>query len=286
MGRRLVCLAFLLIIAPALAYAQASGVPAPGCHVDTLGVDTTVDSLYAWVPAIDEVQTQAEHAFEVTEVRAVLATLERIPTLGAPDRPPHFAAGGRLGTTPVDGALAAVWFQVGDDGRLAGMSVIRRSGWDALDLALQRAILRSDSLHALRPPPPELAGEALDFWLGVGTWQGNAVDDVPVGRIVRVGPRVRGGERPPRLISLGYRPEFPWRAVAAGMGDKMIVEFVVDTAGRVDPDSIVFLQANYREFAEETLKTLRSARYEPGRIGHCPARMRIREDILFMAGPH
>jgi TonB family protein len=283
MGRRLFCLG-LLLIAPGLSRAQVVGVLPSGCRVDTIGVDSTVDSLYAWVPAIEFGQSQAEHAFEVTEVRAVLAALQPIPTLGEPDRFPHYDPDPGLGSTPMDRALAVVWFQVRDDGRLAGMSVIRWSGWDVLDLGLQRAILRADSLRTLRPLPPELAGQAVDLWLGVGAWQGNAVDDVPVGRILRLGPRVRGGEHRPRLVSLGYRPHLSARAAAAGLGDRMIVEFVVDTSGRVEPNSIFFIQADRREFAEEALKALRSARYEPGRIGLCPARMRVRENLLFATG--
>ena len=166
MGRRFLFLV-LVLASPCLARAQASGAPArPACHVDTIGVDTTVDTLYAWIPGIEPEQTQAEHAFEVIQVRAVLAALRPIPMLGMPDRPPRLDKDPRLGSTSLDGALALVWFQVRDDGRLSGMSVINWSGWDSLDLALQRAILRADSQRVLRPAPPDLAGQAVDLWLG------------------------------------------------------------------------------------------------------------------------
>src|SRR5512135_1740224 len=111
MGRRFLLLV-LLLAAPRLARAQAAGAASPAaCHIDTIGVDTTVDSLFAWVPAIEPNQSEAEHAFAVLQVRAVLAALRPIPTLGAPDRPPRFDSDWRLGATPVDGASAAVWFQ-------------------------------------------------------------------------------------------------------------------------------------------------------------------------------
>ncbi len=275
----------LLFIAPRFALAQ--GAPAPGgaspCHADTIGVDTVADSLYAWVPPIDQVESRAEHEFQVAQVRAVLAALRPIPTLGAPDRPPRFDRDPRFGRTPVDGALALVWFQVRDDGRLAGMSVINWSGWDSLDLALQRAILRADSQRTLRPLPPELAGQAIDLWLGVGRWQGYALEDVPVGRTLRVRPRVRGGQTPPRLISYDYTPHYPERAGLAGLGDVLVLEYVVDTAGRVDPDSIRFLQPGFREFALEALKWVRSARYAPARIGGCAVRARVQHPIHFSA---
>lgn len=268
--------------APGLAFAQAPGARAPAaCHADTVGVDTTTDTLYAWIPGIEPEQTPAEHDFEVAQVRAVLAALRPMPPLGMPDRPPRLDKDPKLGSTPLDGALALVWFQVRDNGRLAGMSVINWSGWDSLDLALQRAILRADSQRALRPVPPELAGQAVDLWLGVGRWQGNALADEFVARVVRTRPRVRGGEVRPRLLSFGYQPHFPEGAAHVGLGDRLILEFFVDTAGRVEPDSIVFLQATFREFAEEALKTIRSARFAPARIGGCAVRQRVRQSITF-----
>ena len=59
--------------------------------------------------------------------------------------------------------------------------------------------------------------------------------------------------------------------------------FNVDTAGRVEPDSIVFLQAGYREYAERALRMLRSARFAPAHVGRCPVRARTQMAIVFDA---
>ena len=100
---------------------------------------------------------------------------------------------------------------------------------------------------------------------------------------------VNGGTDPirivadPRLLSFDYTPRYPERASMAGLGDVLVVEYTVDTAGRVDPDSIRFLQAGFREFAQEALKWIRSAHYAPARIGGCLVRAHVRHPIHFSA---
>ena len=284
MGSRPLLLA-LALTCPGLVRAQsAPAAPPAPCRVDTLGVDTLFDTLFAWIPGITPDETPAEHSFQLQQLRAVLGVLEPIPTLGKPEFPARYSRDFRLGSTPFDGATALVWFQVRADGRLAGLSVITWSGWSALDLALQRAVLRADSLRILHAVPPELAGEAVDLWLGVGPWKADAIADTAVARVRRIAPKLRGHQTRPRLLSSGYTPHFPDAGLRGGVGDELILDVIVDTAGHVVPDSIVFLRAGFREFAEEALKWVRSARFEPARVAGCPVRVHIQQAISFRFG--
>jgi len=287
MGSRPLLLA-LALACPGPLCAQAAPAPAApppaACHVDTIGVDTVLDTLYAWIPGITDDQTPAEHTFQLAQLRAVLGVLEPIPILGKPEYPARYDRDFRLGSTPVDGATVLIWFQVRADGRLAGLSVITWSGWNALDLALQRAILRADSQRLLHPVPPDLAGEAVDLWLGVGPYKADAIADTLVARVRRVEPKLRGHRTLARLLGFDYTPHFPDAALRGGIGDQLILDVIVDTAGRVVPDSIVFLRAGFREFAQEAVKWVRSAHYEPARVGGCPVRAHVRQPISFRFG--
>ncbi len=253
------------------------------CQAESLGTDTTVDTLFAWIPDRASFESRAEHEFWIQQLRAVLDVLEPLPLLGPRDRPAFREPVPPAGADRLQDAETLIWFQVRNDGRLAGLHLHNRSGWDLLDMALQRAVLRADSQRTLRPLPPGLVGQPVDIWLAVrmGRRQARGLH-VPVARVRWTTPRWRGEESRPRLIDLSYHPHFPDVALRAGIGDELVMEFVVDTAGRAEPNSIIPLRAHFREFAEEAVKAIRSARFSPGRIGGCPVSVTVQMPVNFL----
>jgi TonB family protein len=126
-----------------------------------------------------------------------------------------------------------------------------------------------------------LRGQAIDLWLAIGAGRLPSATNLPIGRFKTVVPHRDSAEAPPRLLSVGYHPRFPDAAIRTGIGDSLIVEFVIDTTGRAEQHSIVLIRAGYREFAEEAIKAIMSARFAPGRIGTCPVAVRVQVPINF-----
>ena len=277
------CVAILCAVAGA-AVGQVPARSETPCRADAAPetVDTVVDTLFAWIPRRQASEAETAHAFRVTQVRAVLASLPALPVLPEPSLPPYAYPLAPVGAPDLRDARPLVWFQVRNDGRLAGLAVEHRSRWPALDVEIQRAVLRADSARRLRPLPPALVGQPIDLWLAVGTRRHETAENVPIGSYVRTSSRGDAVETRPRLLSLGYRPRFPPAAVIAHAGDSLLFSFVVDTSGRVEPGSIEPLQATFREFAQEAVRSILSARFSPGRLNGCPIPVRVQQPIYFL----
>lgn len=279
--------AWCVTILCTVAGAAVGQVPAPSetsCRADAAPqtVDTVVDTLFAWIPRRQAGEPETAYAFRVTQLRAVLASLPALPVLPEPSLPPYPYPLPPAGASDLRDARPLVWFQVRNDGRLAGLALEHRSRWPVLDLEVQRAVVRADSARRLQPLPPALAGEPIDLWLAVATRRHETAANVPIGSYVRMSSRGDVVETRPRLLSLGYRPRFPPAAVVAHAGDSLLFSFVVDTSGRVEPGSIEPLQATYREFAQEAVRSILSARFSPGRLNGCPIRVRVQQPIHFL----
>lgn len=245
-------------------------------------VDTAVDTLFAWIPNRRRGEAEDEYTFRASQVRAVLSFLGVLPVLGAPTSPVLSGPQDPVGMPRLRDAKPLVWFQVRNDGRLSGLALEHRSWWHTLDMEVAQAILRADSARALPSLPPSLAGQAIDLWLAIGTTRLDSATNIPIARYRHLAARAASVETRPRLLSVGHRPRFPSAAVASGIGDSLVVEFVVDTSGRVDSSSIVLVRATYREFATEAIRSIMSTRFSPGTIDGCPVRARIRWPINFV----
>jgi TonB family protein len=264
-----------------LAQRSTAGASAPACPPAHLPTDTTIDTIFAWVPYQGRGETAAAANFRIDQALAALKFLAVLPVLDASGPRPVQRPNPLPAPDGLDDATVLVWFQVRGDGRLDGLSLERGSGWRALDLAVQRAVLRADSARALKPLPGPLAGKGIDLWLAVGTSRLEQAMNLPVAYYRAVHYRPGVAQERPRLLHLGHQPRFPPAALQAGIGDTMLVAFVVDTTGHVERGSIRFLRATWREYAEEVIKTLRSARFAPARVAGCPVPMRMREPFTF-----
>ena len=281
--RTSVMLCQVLVAVTAVPLAAQTEPGRPVCPPDTSApVDSTTDTLFAWIPARQDTESEAVHAFRAAETAVVLDHVHDMPALrSAPIQM------GILGPQPaeLDGRFASaatvVLFQVRNDGRLAGMQLLRRSWWPPLDVELQRAILRSDSERAFLPLPSSLTGQVIDLFVAVGASRIPNAENRPIGRIWKYSRPGHWVMVAPSLLRLGHPPHFPGVAEEAGIGDHVLVSFVIDTLGRADPTTVVFEAVSYREFAEEALRTIHSARYAPGTLNGCKVPVRVEQPITF-----
>lgn len=76
-------------------------------------------------------------------------------------------------------------------------------------------------------------------------------------------------------------PEYPPGLRAAMVEGTVVVQFVVDTSGRVEPRSIAIVRATHPQFAESTRRWLTRTRYWPAQIQGVPVRQLVQQEIGF-----
>ena len=86
---------------------------------------------------------------------------------------------------------------------------------------------------------------------------------------------------------------YPEGALRGGAEGTVILQFVVDSAGRVEPESVRemwpatlprltgALADHYDDFLRSTMRTVRRSEYEPARIGGCPVRQLVQQAFAF-----
>ncbi len=67
----------------------------------------------------------------------------------------------------------------------------------------------------------------------------------------------------------------------AGVTDNVLVEFVVDSTGRVDHCSIRVISAKRPEFAQSATEYIGGLHFTPGTVNGTPVRTRVQQHILF-----
>jgi protein TonB len=71
------------------------------------------------------------------------------------------------------------------------------------------------------------------------------------------------------------RPRYPGQLRAAGITGRVIVRFVVDTTGRVEPATVVIQETNHDLFAQAVRAVLPSLRFVPAEAGGRKVRMLV-----------
>lgn len=131
------------------------------------------------------------------------------------------------------------------------------------------------------PPSANTSFNAADF-SGVGVEGGVARG------ITQTGPAVRTDQ--PYLESVvEERPEmvshptlrYPDLLRQAGIDGRVLVEFVVDTAGHVERGSIKILSSTNQLFEQPTRESISQSTFRPGKISGHPVRVRVQQPINF-----
>ena len=158
---------------------------------------------------------------------------------------------------------------------------------------------------AITPPPPERSGHG-------GRWAPPSpltvsirVDEIPLPRIEVAGSATRptiapsststasapgtesvfaglalGGENAPEILS-GPLPSYPEPLRQAGVAGRVVLEAIVDTAGRVRRDSIVVVSGTNPEFVAAARRALLATLFRPAFVAGRAVRMRIRIPFEF-----
>lgn len=86
-------------------------------------------------------------------------------------------------------------------------------------------------------------------------------------------------ERPERLS--GPVPRYPEMLRQAGIEGVVLLEFVIDTSGRVEDSSIKILQSTNRAFEGPARDVIRRSLYRPGRVRGQAVRVLVQQQIGF-----
>jgi len=90
----------------------------------------------------------------------------------------------------------------------------------------------------------------------------------------------RFAEEPPVL--LGHpEPRYPGLLREAGFEGRVLVEIVVDTLGRAEPQTLRIATSAHPLFDAEASAVVLGSRYRPGRMGGRPVRVRILVPVAF-----
>lgn len=87
-------------------------------------------------------------------------------------------------------------------------------------------------------------------------------------------------DEPPRLLTHPVL-EYPPLLRSAGVEGSVVLEVVIDSAGRPEPGSLRVLEASHPLFVSAGTRALLGSRFRPGRIQGRPVRVLIRQPVVF-----
>ncbi len=87
-------------------------------------------------------------------------------------------------------------------------------------------------------------------------------------------------DEPPERLS-GPNPRYPEMLRQAGIEGQVVMEFVIDTAGRVEENSIKILHSTNRAFEGPARDVIQRSVFRPGRVRGVPVRVLVQQAISF-----
>ena len=81
------------------------------------------------------------------------------------------------------------------------------------------------------------------------------------------------------------RPDYPTAMRAAGVDGSVLVQFVVDTTGRVESASVSILRATHEQFGEAVRRWLGRTRYSPAEVAGKRVRQLVQQEVGFTLQP-
>lgn len=106
--------------------------------------------------------------------------------------------------------------------------------------------------------------------------------DVPVGDVVYAAT-VDDARFDPAQLLTQPAPRYPPGAEAAGLGGRVVLQFIVDTVGAVELRSIHVVESSHEIFEEPARASVARALFRPARLGTIPVRQLTRQPISFVA---
>lgn len=88
-------------------------------------------------------------------------------------------------------------------------------------------------------------------------------------------------QRPTLVAGSCQNPVYPVLLRSARIEGRVVLQFVVDTLGRVEPTSITTLQSAHRQFDESARRALVTCRYRPARAANHAVRVMVQTPFTF-----
>jgi len=165
----------------------------------------------------------------------------------------------------ITGLYGYVRFRLDQIGRLADTVIDVDMSSPDVGESIAAAVRRADSANAFTPPSRAVLHDHGTIRLRFAAVPDTGRHSIPLMRLVIPTIVI---DSVPALISFP-RLSYPVGLRRAGLGDRVTLQFVVLSDGRIDPGSLDLLQAGYREFAIQAINGVRKARFRPARIGAC-----------------
>lgn len=133
--------------------------------------------------------------------------------------------------------------------------------------------------------PRDFTGRGVEGGVGDGVIGGTGPVAAPdAGALDAIYEATTRDERfePASLLSQPV-PRYPPALAAIGVEGRVKVEFVIDTAGQVEPASVRVLESSHPAFEDAARATVVGASFRPARLSTRPVRQLTRQAIRFVA---
>jgi TonB family protein len=100
------------------------------------------------------------------------------------------------------------------------------------------------------------------------------------GGIYDAGSRLEGFQ--PAVLLNQPAPRYPSALLRAGITGMVLLEFVIDTAGKVEPSSIHTIESSHPGFEDAARGAVLGARFQPAWLGQRAVRQKSRQQVRFM----
>jgi len=127
--------------------------------------------------------------------------------------------------------------------------------------------------------PRDFTGRGVEGGVAIGVVGGTAPPDLDA--IYQASTDLPGFE--PAAVLSQPAPKYPAALESVGIEGKVLVEFVVDTAGQVQPGTIKVIESAYPAFESEARRVLAGSRFRPAHVRSIPVRQLTRQAIRFVA---
>ena len=158
-----------------------------------------------------------------------------------------------------------VRFRLDSTGRLADDSIDVVTGSPDVVESTIAAVKRADSAKAFSPPSPDVRRERGVIVLRFVEMGRTTVPSVALLRLIV--PGIVADSAPE--VTAMRQIWFPRHLRKTGMSERVVLQFVINADGRMDPTSLELVRANNRELASEAIRGIKDARFRPAMIGSC-----------------
>jgi protein TonB len=134
--------------------------------------------------------------------------------------------------------------------------------------------------------PRDFTGQGVEGGVAAGVVGGTGTADIwaagPAADAIYEATTVDERFTPATVVSQPA-PRYPRHLEAAGLPGRVLVQFVIDTAGHVEPASIRSLESSHPAFEEAAQAAMLGSLFKPARMSGHPVRQLTRQSIRFVS---